>query len=268
MRPTVACSKRSVAYSVSTRSPPSSSSYRSNARSKRAVSYSTCSGAISIPARRSASARVFCSISETWNSGLRLRSRGMRSSSTMRSKGRSWWSNAASVAAFSRRRSARKVSSARTGPAQRQRVDEEADQPLHLRARAPRHRRADDHVLLSATSAPARRAAPPAARRRASSPPPRQRAEPPCQRRRHRGRARRARGGAPRAGAAVRRQLQRGRGAGQRAAPERPLLLQRLPGQVLPLPERVVRVLHGERAAADRARRPGTRRTARPARAP
>ncbi len=126
---------------------------------------------------------------------------------------------------------------------QRQRVHEEADQPLHLAARAVRHRRTHHHLFLPRQPAQQRR--------------------PPCQHRHEQ------RGPVPlaqllqagtkrlvehhlhratcvvllRRPCPVRRQAQQRRGAGQRLLPIRALPLQFLALQPSTLPNRVVRVL-------------------------
>ncbi len=52
---------------------------------------------------------AFCSENITWNTGLRLRSRSGASSSTILSKGRSWWAYAPKVRSRTCRSSSRKV---------------------------------------------------------------------------------------------------------------------------------------------------------------
>lgn len=90
MRSTVARSKRSVANTASPRSAPSSSTKYSD-RSNFEAPLASESGSTSSPGGAGGAAASSSSTSITWNSGLRLRSRSGRTSSTSRSKGTSWW---------------------------------------------------------------------------------------------------------------------------------------------------------------------------------
>ncbi len=125
-----------------------------------------------------------------------------------------------------------------------QRVDEAADQLLHLAARPPRHRRPHAHVVLP-RPAPQQRLPPGQERHEGRrSLLARQHAQRSGHLRRHlQGVVGGARGG-PRRKGAVGGKLQRGGGAGQALAPVGHLALQPLAAQPGALPDRVVAVLH------------------------
>nr|ASV46670.1 hypothetical protein [uncultured bacterium] len=135
---------------------------------------------------------------------------------------------------------------ARQVDADRQRIDEEADQRLQLLLRSPGDGRAQHHVLgvgVAAEPGAARREKRHERRRPLGTG---QGGEAPRAFRGHRDHVLPA---APTARPRVRpvhRELGGGRGALQLGAPEGDLLVQRLPRQLLPLPDRVVAVLDGE----------------------
>ena len=93
MRAIVCSSNRSVAYSKSALS-PSAVSCTCSVRSTIATPGSTSSGLSVRPGSSSGRSGAFCKANITWTTGLRLRSRAGRSSSTSRSKGRSWCAKA------------------------------------------------------------------------------------------------------------------------------------------------------------------------------
>ncbi len=126
---------------------------------------------------------------------------------------------------------------------QRQRVHEEADQPLHLAACAVRHRRTYYHLLLPRQSAQQRR---PTRQHRHEQRGPVSLAQPlqaSTKRLVEHHLHRAARVVLLRRPCSVRRQAQQRRGAGQCLLPIRALPLQRLALQPPPLPDCVVRVL-------------------------
>ena len=131
--------------------------------------------------------------------------------------------------------------------AKRQQVHEDADHTLRLRPRPSGHRRAHHHVVLPRPAAEDGLKGGQQRHEQRGALRPRVRPELCGRLRGERERLRRAlvpRGG--RAGA-VGGQLQQRRGARQPLAPVAQVLLQHGAGQPLPLPGRVVRVLHGER---------------------
>ena len=134
---------------------------RRRARSRRRIPWRTASGRISrcrrhrSPPARSrdpgiddASQGTFCRTNITWKSGEWLRLRAGRSASTSFSNGRSWCAQAASAVRRTRASSSRNVRVAGEVAAHQQRVGEEADQRLELRAPPAGDRRADDDVVL------------------------------------------------------------------------------------------------------------------------
>ena len=96
-RSTVAASKSSVLYaSIAAASPPPSQTVAARGRTARCVA-STRGARASSPGSSMRPTGAFCSAQTTWKSGVTARCRSGRSSSTRRSKGRSWWAKASSV---------------------------------------------------------------------------------------------------------------------------------------------------------------------------
>ena len=137
-RSTVARSKSAVAYSSTPAiRPPSSqsASVRSNFALTCAEASPESSGPTARPGSSSLSSGAFCHANSTWNRGVCARLRAGRTRSTTCSKGMSWCCCAPSDRSFTRPSSSADGGRARQLHAQRQRVDEEADQALDLGVR-------------------------------------------------------------------------------------------------------------------------------------
>ncbi len=114
---TVSWSNRSVAYSTVPAIPagrPSGSCCSRNSKFRSNLAVSQAGPAISVTRRPGSSKATRSSVSKatmTWNSGWRAGDRGVSRISTRRSKGRSWFSNAARSVFRTRARTSRKVGS-------------------------------------------------------------------------------------------------------------------------------------------------------------
>ncbi len=147
IRSAVAASKRSRLYSRARVSAPFPS-VACKSRSKRAAAGWTGSGRTARPGSRSSLRIASWRRNITWKSGVEARLRSGESSSTSRSKGRSWCAWAASVVSWTRARRVAEPGIAGEIGAQHLGVDEEPDQPLGLDPRPIGDGRAEDHILL------------------------------------------------------------------------------------------------------------------------